>query len=408
MGAAGMNVAGDIERVARLSHGRLVARIAIRSGNVAAAADAVSDALMKALEWWPVQGIPANPEAWLYTVARNRAADAMRAGRGAASALSHLALLEEERAEMADAATPDQVLNLMFVCAHPAIAPPMRTPLMLQLVLGLDARRMAGAFLVPPGTLGQRLTRARAKIEAARIGFGLPEGADLAPRLRHVLDAIYAAFTVGIDGAGAGDAKASELAQEAVWLGSLVANQLPNEAEGHGLFALMLYTMARRPARLDHAGLFVPLAEQDPALWDAGLLQDADRAMRHAARNRSLGRYQIEASIAAALCDRRHGRPTDYAAIVHLHEGLAALFPSTGAQVGLAGALAAAGDFARALDVLDAIVPDQAASYQPWWAVRTHVLDEMGSTVAATAARSRALALTVDPAVRAFLARQGQ
>jgi RNA polymerase sigma-70 factor (ECF subfamily) len=181
---------------------------------------------------------------------------------------------------------------------------------------------------------------------------------------------------------------------------------MPKEAEAQGLLALMLYTLARRPARLDPAGVFVPLPDQDVALWDAKLLQDADRAMRHAVRNPSLGRYQLEAAIAAALCDRRHGRPTDFAAIIRLHEGLVALFPSIGAQIGLAGALAAAREFARALTVLSAILPDQAASYQPWWAVRAHVLDEMGSTDAATAARSRALALTVDPAVRAFLARQ--
>jgi RNA polymerase sigma-70 factor, ECF subfamily len=174
---------------------------------------------------------------------------------------------------MGQAATPDRTLNLMFVCAHPAIEPRMRTPLMLQLVLGLDARRMAGAFLIPPGTLGQRLTRARAKIEAARIGFALPDGDDLAPRLGHVLDAIYAAFTVGLDGESEGDAKSTSLAREALWLGSLVAAQLPGEPEAQALLALMLYTQARRPARVDATGCLVPLDAQDTALWDARMLR---------------------------------------------------------------------------------------------------------------------------------------
>jgi RNA polymerase sigma-70 factor, ECF subfamily len=241
----------EIEKVARLSHGRLAAVLAARTGSMTDAMDALSEAVLRALEVWPIRGVPDNPEGWLVATARNRAADAGRRSARAARAADTLALLEEERAEMGQAATPDRTLNLMFVCAHPAIDARMRTPLMLQLVLGLDARRMAGAFLIPPGTLGQRLTRARAKIEAARIGFALPDGADLAPRLAHVLDAIYAAFTVGIDGDGAGDAKSASLAREALWLGSLVAAQMPREAEAQALFALMLYTQARRPARVD-------------------------------------------------------------------------------------------------------------------------------------------------------------
>ncbi len=400
------NAAGELERVARLSHGRLVALIAARTGSVTAAQDALSEALLRALRVWPRDGIPARPEAWLLTTARNCAADAARAGRRADGAAAHLALLEEERTAMGQAATADRTLDLMFVCAHPAIEARMRTPLMLHLVLGLDARRMAAAFLVPPGTLGQRLTRARAKIEAARIGFALPEGDDLAPRMAHVLDAIYTAFTVGIDGAAAGDAKSTSLAREAVWLGSLVAARLPDQAEAQALCALMLYTEARRAARVGPDGCLIPLAEQDPARWDARLLDEADLALRRATRAATLGRYQIEAAIAAAHSASRHRQAIDWSAISGLYRGLVALHPTTGAQVGLAAALAEAGDPTAARTALDAVDPARAAIYQPWWAVRAAVLARLGDRASAADAYGRAIALTADPAARLYLARR--
>jgi RNA polymerase sigma-70 factor (ECF subfamily) len=396
----------EIEKVARLSYGRLVATLAVRTGSVDAAADLLSEALVRALETWPERGIPERPEAWLIAAARNRATDAGRRAAVAQSAEAHLALLEEERAEMAEAATPDRTLNLMFVCAHPAIDARMRTPLMLQLVLGLDARRMAGAFLIPPGTLGQRLTRARAKIEAARIGFALPAPEDMAPRLSHVLDAVYAAYTVGSDGHAAGDAKASSLAQEALWLASLLAARMPDEAEAQALFALMLYGEARRPARTDAEGRFVPLEAQDPTLWDSALLADASAALHRAHSNRTLGRYQIEAAIQAAHADRRHGRPTDWAAIAALYRGLVALHPTTGALVGLAAALGECDGPAAGLALLETADAARAVSYQPWWAVRAHLLASTGDTLAAADAYDRAIALSSDASVRDFLARR--
>lgn len=406
-----MSAFDDIERVARLSYGRLVAILASRTGNVTAAMDALSDAVVRALEVWPVQGVPSNPEGWLIATARHRAADAGRSAARAIAATETLTLLEEERTDMGphsqgEAATPDRILNLMFVCAHPAIEARMRTPLMLQLVLGLDARRMASAFLIAPGTLGQRLTRACAKIEAARIGFALPDGDDLAPRLAHVLDAVYAAFSVGIDGEGARDAKSTSLAREALWLGSLIATRMPDEPEAQALFALMLYTQARRPARIDATGCLIPLDAQDTGLWDARMMADADMAMRLAARAPTLGRYQIEAAIAAAHAARRHGQPTDWAAIAGLYRGLAALHPTTGALTGLAAALGEAGDPVGGLEVLAAANPNQAQSYQPWWAVRAHLSAATGAEAVAQVAYDRAITLSHDPAVRAFLARR--
>ncbi|WP_019956018.1 RNA polymerase sigma factor [Yoonia vestfoldensis] len=398
-----MSAFDEIERVARLSHGRLVAILAASTG-MTDAMDALSEAVVRALETWPDRGIPANPEAWLIATARNSAADAGRRSARAARAADTLALLDDERRAAGTNATPDRTLNLMFVCAHPAIDARMRTPLMLQLVLGLDARRMAAAFLIAPGTLGQRLTRARSKIAAVGIGFALPDGAERAARLGHVLDAIYAAFTVGIDGGGAGDAKSNSLAQEALWLGSVVAAQMPEESEAQALFALMLFTRARRAARVDAAGCLVPLDDQDTDLWDARMMDDADAALCLAARRPSLGRYQIEAAIAAAHADRRSGRPTDWGAIVDLYRGLVALHPTTGALTGLAAATAAAGAPAAGLTVLDEVAPACAALYQPWWAVRAHLLAATGQAQAADLAYDRAIALSHDPAARVFLA----
>ncbi len=315
-------------------------------------------------------------------------------------------MLEEERNEAPETATPDRTLNLMFVCAHPAIDARMRTPLMLQLVLGLDARRMAGAFLIPPGTLGQRLTRARAKIEAARIGFALPSAGELAPRLSHVLDAIYAAFTIGIDGTVAGDSKSASLAREAIWLGSLVATQMADQPEAQALLSLMLYTEARRPARVDDQGCLIPLEEQDTGRWNTLHLENAERLLKLAARTPTLGRYQIEAAIAAAHADRRHGRSTDWASIVGLYRGLVALHPTTGALTGLAAALGEAGEIATGLSVLGDIHRKHAVHYQPWWAVRAHLLAQSGEVASALDAYDRAIALSHDPAISNFLARR--
>lgn len=400
-------VSGTLERVARLSYGRLVARLAARTGRVDAAVDALGDALLRALETWPRTGLPRHPEAWLLVTARNRIIDASRRARTATEARGHLGLLAgqgaEERAEAGEAATQDPILNLMFVCAHPAIEPSMRTPLMLQLVLGLDARRMAGAFLVSPAALGRRLTRARAKIEAARIGFALPGPEELAGRLDHVLDAVYAAYTVGAEGAGAGDAKCSMLAREAVWLAGLLARAMPEAAEAQGLLGLMLHGEARRPARLDGAGRFVPLEAQDPARWDAAMMEEADLALRRASARLTLGRYQIEAAIQAAHGARRHGRPTDWAAIAALYRGLVAVHPSIGARTGLAVALGETGAPEAGLAVLEEIDPARRLGYQPWWVARAHLSAAAGRDEDALAALGQAIALTTEAAVRDHL-----
>jgi RNA polymerase sigma-70 factor, ECF subfamily len=229
------------EAVARASYGKLLALIAARTGDVAGAQDALSEAFAAALADWPTRGVPDNPQAWLVTVARRKVIDAARRNRTSREAGAHLQLLADEMAETTEADVPDERLALMFVCAHRAIDPSIRAPLMLQTVLGLDAAAIASAFLVAPATMGQRLARAKARIRVAAIPFRLPERADLPDRLQAVLDAIYAAFSSGWTDPGGTEFRRRGLAEEAIFLCRLVVSLLPDEPEALGLLALMLY-----------------------------------------------------------------------------------------------------------------------------------------------------------------------
>lgn len=252
------------ERAARASYGKLVAILAARDRDIAAAEDALSDALVAALKVWPEQGVPSNPEAWLVTAARNIRKNAARSSAVRLRAEPEILDRIVERVETAGhaAALPDERLRLLFVCAHPAIDAGVRTPLILQTVLGFDAARIASAFLVPPATMSQRLVRAKARIRDAGLTFSLPDEADQAGRLDAVLEAIYAAFGAGWDGLDTADDPAA-LTGEAIWLVRLILEQMPGEPEPKGLLALMLYCAARRSASRDEQGRFVPLDRQD-------------------------------------------------------------------------------------------------------------------------------------------------
>lgn len=397
------------EQAARLSYGRLVALLTSRFGSPHRAEDALSDAFTRALETWPIDGVPERPEAWLFRVARNALVDTLRGDRRHAEHTADITALSAQFADqqcVTDAMNegfPDERLKLMFLCTHPAIDPKVRAPLMLQLVLGLDVARMAPVFLLAPGTLGQRLTRAKSKIETAGISLSEPSVDAFQTRLDDVLSAIYAAYTVGYEGVATHDTKAANLATEALWLISLVCKLRPSAAEAHGLFALMLYAEARRPARLDHAGAWVSLAEQDASRWDAAMLADADKALAQARRHLTIGRFQLEAAIQAAHCARRSGGPTDWSQILQLHDGLVAVSPTVGAQTSRAVAVGQAHGAAAGLEALDAISAQRRADYQPWWAARAHFLDAAGQSELASQAFYRAAGLCSDPAVRRYL-----
>jgi RNA polymerase sigma-70 factor (ECF subfamily) len=397
------------ESVARRSYGRLIAFLSSRTGDVAEAEDALAEAFAAALVDWPEHGVPKSPEAWLIAVARRKGIDAARKRRSAAQAAGPLTLITEELQELAvkastDTQIPDQRLSLMFGCAHPAIEPAMRAPLILQTVLGFDAATIASAFLVAPATMSQRLVRAKAKIKQAGIPFRVPERSELAGRLDAVLEAIYAIFAEGwCDPAGT-ETRRRNLAEEAIWLSRLVVTLLPVEPEALGLLALILHLEARRRARRDAQGDYVPLAEQNPALWDLALIEEAEALLSRASQMSAIGRYQLEAAIQSAhVIRRRTGRP-DWAAIEKLYGALAALTNSPVVTINRAVALAEVSGPAAALALLDTVAADaRLAAYQPYWAARAELLMHAGDVANAETAYDRAIGLEADPAVRRFL-----
>jgi RNA polymerase sigma-70 factor (ECF subfamily) len=392
------------EAVARASYGRLLALIAARTGDVAGAENALSEAFAAALAGWPATGVPDNPQAWLLTVARRKLIDAVRRHRTSQEAGVHLQLLAEETAQATAADLPDERLALMFVCAHRAIEPAVRAPLMLQTVLGLDAAAIASAFLVAPAAMGQRLARAKARIRLAAIPFRLPERADLPERLQAVLDAIYAAFSSGWTDPGGTEIRRRGLAQEAIWLCRLVVSLLPGEPEALGLLALMLYAEARRATRRTSAGDYVPLDEQDVRAWDARLIEQAEALLLRASAFGVVGRFQLEAAVQSAHVVRRRTGRSDWAAIVRLYDVLETLTGSPVVAINRAVALAEATGAEAGLIQLDLLAGDPRMSdYQPYWAARAGLLARAGAADRAEAAYQRAIGLEADPAVRRFL-----
>jgi RNA polymerase sigma-70 factor, ECF subfamily len=394
------------EAVARRSYGKLVAFLATRTRDVAAAEDALSDAFAAALVDWPASGIPTSPEAWLMTVARRKLIDASRRRRSGEGAADHLRLMAEELEAAAESQLeiPDQRLALMFACTHPAVERGIRAPLMLQTILGFDAATIASAFLVSPSTMGQRLARAKSKLRQAGIPFRVPERADLRERLDSVLEAIYAAFAEGWSDPAGTDVRRRNLAEEGIWLGRLVISLLPDEPEAIGLLALMLHAEARRAARRNADGDYVPLAEQDPAAWDERLIDEAEALLLRASGMGRIGRYQLEAAVQSAHVVRRRTGSSDWSAIERLYDALSAITDSPVVKINHAVALAETCGAPAGLAVLDALADDaRLAEYQPYWAARAGLLARAGEVAAADQAYQRAIGLESDPAVRDFL-----
>jgi RNA polymerase sigma-70 factor (ECF subfamily) len=393
------------EAVARRSYGKLVAFLAARTGDVEAAEDALSEAFAAALTDWEAGGIPDNPEGWLMTVARRRAVDAVRRRRSGEDAMPHLQLMAEELASTQDnALMPDHRLALMFACAHPAIDPGIRAPLILQTILGFDAATIGSAFLVSPAAMGQRLARAKSKIRQAGIPFRVPERADLRERLAAVLEAIYAAFAEGWSDPDGTEVRRRDLAEEAIWLGRLVVSLLPDEPEAIGLLALMLHAEARRGARRNADGDYVPLTEQDPALWDAGLIAEAETLLLAASRMGKVDRYQLEAAVQSAHAVRRSTGRADWAAIKRLYDALEEITGSPVVAINRAIAIAETDGPAAGLAALAALEGDgRLSEYQPYWAARAALLASAGDIDAADVAYEQAIGLERDPAVRRFL-----
>jgi RNA polymerase sigma-70 factor (ECF subfamily) len=404
VGNGSMAARAEAEGVARRSYGKLVAYLAARSGDVAAAEDALSEAFAAALADWTAKGCPQNPEAWLLTVARRKLIDAGRRQRTGDLASGQLRIAAEELEAAEDEEIPDRRLALMFACADPRIESSVRAPLMLQAVLGLDAAAIASVFLVSPAAMGKRLVRAKAAIKEAGIPFAPPGRDELHGRLEAVLDAIYAAFAEGWTQQLGTDALRGDLAGEAIFLTRLVVALLPDEPEALGLLALMLHIEARRPARRSAAGDYVPLAEQDATHWDARMIDEAEAALRRASTLHAIGRYQLEAALQSAHVHRCRTGRDNWRDVLRLYDAILVLTGSPVAAVNRALAIAELQGADAGLEAMPEASPENRLNeYQPYWAALAELLARQGAAEEARHAYDIATGLSSDPAIRRFL-----
>jgi RNA polymerase sigma-70 factor (ECF subfamily) len=392
------------ETVARRSYGKLVAFLAARTRDVAAAEDALSEAFAAAMAEWPRTGAPDNPEAWLMTVARRKLIDASRRRKTGEVATPQIQLMHEELGAVEHAEIPDQRLALMFACAHPAIEEGVRAPLILQTILGLTADAIASAFLASPAAMSKRLVRAKEKIRAAGVPFAIPARAELPERLSAVLDAIYAAFSEGWSDPAGTDAARRDLTGESLFLARLLTELMPGEPEALSLAALMLHAEARRPARRARNGDYIPLAEQDTARWNKRLVAEAEALLRRASSRETLGRYELEAAIQSAHAHRRLAGCNNWAEIVALYDALLLLAASPVVAINRAIAIAERDSPAAGLAAMPDVGQDnRLAAYQSYWAARADLLARTGAAPEANEAYDIAIGLERDPAVRVFL-----
>jgi predicted RNA polymerase sigma factor len=397
------------ESVARRSYGKLVAFLAARTRDVAAAEDALSEAFACALADWPRNGCPSHPEAWLMTVARRKIIDVARHGQAGESVAREWQILAEAAGKGPQSASdiPDRRLALMFACAHPAVDPSVHAPLILQVILGLDAKAIASAFLTSPAAMSKRLVRAKEKIREAGIPFCIPERELLSARLDTVLDAIYAGFSEGWTEPGATDIARRDLTEEALFLARLLSELMPNEPEALGLLALMLHAEARRRARRDVQGEYVPLAEQDVSLWDWQMISEAEDLLRRASAQGSVGRYQLEAALQSAHVYRCRTGQVNWQDVVQLYDALLVISASPVIVINRALAIAETDGPAAALAALEVLTKDsRVADYQPYWAARADLLARTNAKEQARQDYERAIGLERDPAVRRFLLRR--
>jgi predicted RNA polymerase sigma factor len=396
---------------ARQSYGRLLALLASRSGDLAGSEDALAEAFAQAVETWPKpdKGVPTNLDAWLMAVAKNRQLDVWRS----AAHQTSVPLIEEEVEDVLITdvdhdAIPDERLKLLFVCAHPAIDPALRAPLMLQAVLGLEADAIGAAFLVPTATMAQRLVRVKRKIKDAGIPFETPSQSDMQARLESVLEAIYGAYSVGWQdwlgcieqsNRGADDS----IAEEARYLANLLAQLLPEEPEVLGLASYVALASSRRNARFDSHGNFVPLDQQDTSLWNSDRMAFGETLLQTASSMGKFDRFQLEAAIESVHIDRKRSGNTDWASLTLLYEGLLRLAPSVGAAVARAVAVGHAQGSVQGLAALEQIPEDMRARFQPAWVAKAHLLELDGNFVMALKAIDSAIALTNDPKLKEYL-----
>ncbi len=396
-----------VERIYREEYGRIVASLVRRFGDIDLAEEAAGEALLAAVEKWPVAGVPPNPGGWLTTTAGNRAIDRIR--RESLRDTKHQAalMISDDTPHQPTGPVEDDRLRLIFMCCHPALAPDVRVALTLRLLGGLTVAEIAQAFLVQETTMAQRITRAKKKISAAKIPYRVPEAEDLPERVAAVLAVIYLIFNEGYLSSTADAPARDDLTAEAIRLGRILRQLLPDEAEVTGLLALMLLTEARRPTRFA-GGELVPLHEQDRGGWDRQLIAEGHELVRECLRRaaeerRRPGQYQILAAVNAVHTDAPTAGDTDWAQIATLYDQLYAVAPTPIVALNRAVAIAELDGAEVALATVDSL---PLTTYHAWHATRADLLRRLGRSAEARDAYDAAIALTDNEAERAYLTRR--